>query len=70
MAKAKATKVTVVEVTLELSGEEAAILVEIACKIGGPKTGPRGMMDEIRDVLEDIGIQRYGGGNCGAIRFD
>lgn len=73
MAKAKANKIKVIEVRLELCEQEASVLVEILHKIGGPPSGPRGAADSIRQALQDAGVERYDGGTGwiaeGTIKF-
>jgi hypothetical protein len=67
MAKAK---IHVVEVVLELSGEEAAVLAELVFKVGGPPAGPRGAIKSIEEALKGVGIKRSKDPSSGSIHFE
>ena len=46
------------EVTLKLTGEEAATLRLITSRIGGPPRGRRGHMDSINQALHEAGVEQ------------
>lgn len=47
-------------VSLELDMETAEILVDVLNNVGGPPEGPRGKMDELLNLLRNLGISRHG----------
>ncbi len=55
------TDVTINEVTITMTGEEASHLLEIVQHVGGPPTGPRGTFDQISDGLTNAGVERSHG---------
>lgn len=48
------------EVTLDLSGIEAGVLLEILNHVGGRPEGVRGAADSIKQALERLGIEPIG----------
>jgi hypothetical protein len=43
--------------TLDLSGEEAAMLLKVLRQVGGNPDGPRGVCDDILHALYAAGVQ-------------
>lgn len=66
---AKATVKRIEEITLVLTGEEAAALFEITFHVGGNPKGLRGAIDNIHNELRNSDIQRREGTMTGAVMF-